>query len=56
MLALDAESAFDRCLRQILCCELYKAGVDGSAITFMDNRLASRSTVYEWEGVNMGPA
>jgi hypothetical protein len=56
MLALDAQSAFDRCLRQILCCELYKAGVAGSAILFMDNRLASRQTVYEWEGVKMGPA
>ena len=25
LLTLDAESAFDRCLRQILVCELYKA-------------------------------
>jgi hypothetical protein len=56
LLALDAQSAFDRCLRQILCCELYKAGVPGSAILFMDNRLTSRQTVYEWEGVKMGPA
>ena len=56
MLALDAESAFDRCLRQVLCGELYKAGVAGSAIMFMDSRLASRKTVYMWDGVNMGPA
>ena len=56
LLALDAQSAFDRCLRQILSCELYKAGVPGSAILFMDNRLASRQTVYEWDGVKMGPA
>lgn len=56
LLALDAESAFDRCLRQVLCCEMYKAGVPGTAILFMDNRLASRQTVYEWEGVMMGPA
>ena len=55
-LAVDAMSAFDRCLRQILCCEMYKAGVDKSAIIFMDNRLDSRKTVYEWEGVKMGPA
>ena len=56
LLALDAESAFDQCLRQILCCEQYKAGVSGAAIMFMDKRLASKQTVYEWDGVKMGPA
>ena len=56
VLLLDAQSAFDHCLRQILCGELYKAGVPGSAILFMDNRLASRRTVYEWDGQKMGLA
>ena len=56
MLSLDAQSAFDRCLRQILCGELYKSGVAGSAILFMDNRLESRLTVYKWDGQKMGPA
>ena len=56
LVALDAQSAFDRCLRQILCCELFKARVVGSAIRFIDNRLTSRQTVYEWEGVKMGPS
>ena len=56
MLALDAQSAFDRCLRQILCGELYKSGVPGNAILFMDSRLESRLTVYEWDGQMMGPA
>ena len=56
MLSLDAQSAFDRCLRQILCGELFKAGVARSAIHFMDSRLESRETVYEWDGVKMGPA
>ena len=56
LLAIDAESAFDRCLRQVLCSELYKAEVPGSAILFIDNRLASRKTVYEWDGTKMGPA
>ena len=55
LLALDAQSAFDRCLRQILVCELYKAELDGDAITFIDNRLSNRSTVYEWNGELMGP-
>ena len=56
LLALDAQSAFDRCLRQILVCELFKAEVPPSAIMFIDNRLKSRTTVYEWDGQQMGPA
>ena len=56
VLALDAQSAFDRCLRQILCAELYKAGITGTALTFIDTRLANRKTVYEWDGIAMGPS
>ena len=56
LLVLDAQSAFDRCLRQILCNELFKAGVSGSALLLINNRLASRSTIYEWGGEMMGPA
>ena len=56
LLALDAQSAFDLCLRQILCSEMFKAGVSASAILFMDTRLRSRRTVYEWDGVKMGPS
>ena len=56
LLALDAQSAFDRCLRQVLTSELYKASVPPAAILFIDRRLASRSTVYEWEGQMLGPA
>jgi hypothetical protein len=55
MISLDAQSAFDRCLRQILVNELYKAEIDGAAITFIDKRLEHRATVYEWNGVLMGP-
>ena len=56
LLVLDAQSAFDRCLRQILCNELYKAGLSGSALLLIDNRLANRSTTYDWDGTLMGPA
>ena len=56
LLALDAQSAFDRCLRQLLCCELYKAGTPGSVLEYVDSRLANRKTVYEWDGTMMGPA
>ena len=56
LLALDAQSAFDRCLRQILCCELFKAEVLGGAINIVDKRLENRKTVYEWDGTMMGPS
>ena len=56
LLALDAQSAFDRCLRQILSTQLFRAGVQGSALKFIDNRLTSRATVYQWDGVMMGPS
>ena len=56
LLALDAQSAFDRCLRQVLVSELFKAKVPAAAIILIDKRLASRTTVYEWEGEVMGPA
>ena len=56
MLLLDAESAFDRCLRQILCAELFKAGVNDQALLLIDNRLANRSTVYKWETSLCGPS
>ena len=56
LLALDAQSAFDRCLRQILITELYKTHVPPGALNLIDLRLANRQTVYEWDGVAMGPA
>ena len=56
VLVLDAQSAFDRCLRQVLIAELYKAKVSPAAILLIEKRLASRCTVYEWEGALMGPA
>ena len=56
LLSLDAQSAYDRCLRQILSSQLYKAEVNGTALTFIDKRLSSRATVYQWDGETMGPA
>ena len=46
LLVLDAESAYDRCLREILCSELFLAGMAGNALLLVNNRLESRSTVY----------
>ena len=56
LLVLDAQSAFDRCLRQVLCQKLYCAGISGCAINLIDNRLSNRSTVYEWNGIMLGPS
>ena len=56
LIALDAQSAFDRCLRQILSTQLYKANITGSALSFIDNRLACRATMYHWDGTTMGPS
>ena len=56
MLALDAESAYDRCLRQILSTQLYKANITGTALTFIDSRLTNRATVYQWDNTMKGPS
>ena len=56
ILALDAQSAFDRCLRQIIVEELYRTKVCGSALTFIDSRLHNRSTIYQWDNIAMGPS
>ena len=55
LLCLDAQSAFDRVVRQILVRQLYLSGVKGDALLFIDNKLKNRSTVYEWDKVMMGP-
>ena len=56
LLVLDAQSAYDRCLRQVLCTELFMSGVSGTALLLLNNRLENRSTVYQWEGEMLGPA
>ena len=56
VLALDAKSAFDRCLRQILVCELFKCNMADDALLFVDQRLANRCTINEWDNQFMGPS
>ena len=41
MLALNADSAFDRCLRQILVCELFKAGINDDALKLIEKYIYS---------------
>ena len=56
LLALDAQNSFDRFLRQVFTTKLYKAGVDGSAVTYINIRLASSAKVYQWKGKILGLA
>ena len=56
LLFLDARSAFDKVLPQLLVRNLYFSGITGDTLQFIDSRLTSRSTVYEWDKTLMGPA
>ena len=56
LLVLDAQSAFDRCLRQVLSTELFMTGMSEAAIKLIDNRLKSRCTVYHWNNEWIGPS
>ena len=56
LLFLDARSAFDKVLPQLLVKNLFSSGLSGSTLSYIDSRLRSRSTVYEWDKNLMGPA
>ena len=56
LLFLDAQSAFDRCLRHILMTELFVSGMKDTTLLLVDNRLKSRSTVYQWCDEVLGPS
>ena len=55
LLFLDARSAFDRVVRQLLVRNLYKSGMYGSSLRYIDNRLKNRKTYLEHDKVLMGP-
>ena len=55
MLFLDAQSAFDRVLPELLIRSLYSAGMDGNSTIFLNNRLTSRRTYLDWNKNLMGP-
>ena len=54
-LFLDAKSAFDVVLHQILVANLYHSGTNGHSLLLIDNRLKSRRTYIEWDKQLMGP-
>ena len=55
VLYLDAESAFDVVLRELLVRNLYNANTDGHSLLYLNNRLENRQTCLDWEGQMMGP-
>ena len=56
LLFVDALSAFDKVLPQLLVRNLFFHGINGDTLSYIKNRLTSRSTVYEWDKTLMGPA
>ena len=55
VLYLDAKSAFDLVIRQLLINKLYHHGIQDEGLLLLDNRLKYRKTVCEWNGQLMGP-
>ena len=52
---LDAKSAFDKVLRQLLIRNLYFAGTQGMELFYIDKRLENWKTFAEWDKKLMGP-
>ena len=55
VLLLDAKSAFDLVLREILVRRLYLDTAPDQRIRFWDLRLANRTTFCQWDNHTMGP-
>ena len=55
ILYLDAKSAFDRVIREILVRNLFFTGTSGKELLYIDKRLENRKTFAEWDKVLMGP-
>ena len=55
VLLLDAKSAFDLVLREILVRRLYLDTTPDQRVRFLDLRLAIRTTFCQWENHTMGP-
>ena len=55
VLYLDAQSAFDVVLHELLIRNLHFSGTTGQALRYINNRLQNRQTYIEWDGSLMGP-
>ena len=54
-LFLDARSAFDRTIREILVRKLFLIGTSGNRLLYFNNRLKHRKTYCEWDQRVLGP-
>ena len=54
-LYLDARSAFDRALREILSRRMFLDGTSGHSLLYLEERLKNRKTFVEWDKTIMGP-
>ena len=55
ILYLDAKSAFDVVLKELLVKNLYHTGTRGELLLYLDKRLGNRQTFLDWNGTLMGP-
>ena len=55
LLYLDAQSAFDVVLRELLVRNLYNCNTNSHALLYINNRLGNRKTFIDWDGQLMGP-
>ena len=55
LLFLDAKSAFDKVVPELLIRNLYLAGMDGNTTNFINHRLQNRLTYIDWDNNIMGP-
>ena len=56
ILYLDAQSAFDVVLRELLVRNLFhNCDTNGNTLLYINNRLGSRKTFIDWDGELMGP-
>ena len=52
---LDAKSAFDKILREIVIKNAFLAGTQDEGLIYLDNRLRFRKTFVEWDKTLKGP-
>ena len=55
VLFLDAKSAFDVVLKELLIKNLYHCNTTGQSLVYFNNRLENRETFIEWDGKIVGP-
>ena len=55
ILYLDAKSAFDSVIRQLLIRKMFLAGTSDQALIYINHRLENRATYLDWDRQIMGP-